>query len=256
MPKILIVDDDPGVRDFLYSALETNSEYQLYLANSGEEALQRLAQTQFDLTLLDLHMTGKLDGMDVFQIIHRECPETAVIIFTAHATLDTALEAMRLSVDNYLRKPISLQELHNAVQQALEKRQQRLRQQSILSHLAQIQSILQPQETVPTHSAAGTARLIRYGNWTMDVNTREICVSNTPLELSPTEFAYLAELLRFAPQVLSAQQLVNAAQAYAVENWQAQEMARYHIYRIRKKLQSFKTTATIETVRGIGYRIK
>lgn len=256
MPKILIVDDDPVVRDFLYSALETNADYQIHLATSGEEALKKFTQTQFDLALLDLQMAGKLNGMDVFEVIHRDYPETAVIIFTAYATLDTALEAMRLSVDNYLRKPISLHELRSAVQQALAKQQQRLRQQHILKHLAQIQAVLQPQETSASNSTADSARILRYANWTMDINAREIRVSGTVLEVSPTEFAYLAELMRTAPQVLSAQQLVNAAQAYAVENWQAQEMARYHIYRIRKKLQQLNTTASIETVRGIGYRLK
>lgn len=256
MPKILLVDDDPGVRDFVQNALEINPEYQVQLAENGEQALYRLSQTPFDLTLLDLQMSGKLNGMDVLQIIHRDYPETAVIIFTAYATLDTALEAMRLSVDNYLRKPVSLHELRSAVQQALEKRQQRLRQQNILNHLAQIQAILPPQETPPPAQATSNARLIRYANWIIDLNTREIRVSGAALELSPTEFAYLAELIRAAPQVLSAQQLVNAAQAYAVENWQAQEMARYHIYRIRKKLQQMNAAAAIETVRGIGYRIK
>lgn len=257
MPEILLVDDDPGVRNFLQSALEANPEYQSQLAENGEQALQRLAQTQFDLILLDLQMTGKLNGMDVFQIIRRDYPETAVIILTAHASLDTALQAMRLSVDDYLRKPISLHELRSAVQHALEKRQQRLREQNILHHLAQIQAILPTQATPPPSTpAANNAQLIRYANWTIDLNAREIRVSNASLDLSPTEYTYLAELIRAAPKVLSAQQLVNAAQTYAVENWQAQEMARYHIYRIRKKLQQINTTAAIETVRGIGYRLK
>lgn len=252
MPKILLVDDDPGVRDFLQNALQTNADDQIYLTESGEQALQKLAQIEFDLVLLDLQMRGKLNGMDVLQIIHRDYPETAVIILTAHATLDTALEAIRLSADNYLRKPTSLHEIRSAIQRALQKRQQRLQHQSILKHLAQIQAVLQPQHT----SSVSHTQQICYANWAIDLTSREIRVSGTPLELSPTEFTYLAALIRAAPQVLSAQELVKTTQTYAVESWQAQEIARYHIYRIRKKLQQIDTTSTIETVRGVGYRLK
>ena len=101
--RILVVDDESSIRLFLEETL-TNDGHQVVSAVSGEEALVLIAEQSFDLALLDLNLTG-IGGMEVLAALRRQSPDTVVIILTAHASLETAVEALRQGAHDYLFKP-------------------------------------------------------------------------------------------------------------------------------------------------------
>jgi len=122
MGRVLVVDDEDGLRAFLAEAL-TTAGHDVTTAASGDEALRRLAGQAFELVITDLRMPGT-DGMAVVRRVRAEQPETEVIVLTAHGTVETAVEAMKLGAFDYLQKPLgSPAELRLVVARALERRQ-------------------------------------------------------------------------------------------------------------------------------------
>ncbi len=104
MARILIADDEPGLREFMIDSLELEG-HDVTAAADGVEALARLEDRAFDLVITDLNMPGA-NGMDVVRTLRAEQPETQVIVLTAHGTVETAVEAMKLGAFDYLQKPI------------------------------------------------------------------------------------------------------------------------------------------------------
>jgi len=115
--RILVVDDEKNIRLMLTQAL-ADEDTQVETAINGEEALDRLKQSVYDLILLDLRLPG-MDGLSVLQEIQRQNPKPPVIVLTAHGTIENAVSAMRAGAANYLQKPFSPRELREAVQAAL-----------------------------------------------------------------------------------------------------------------------------------------
>jgi DNA-binding NtrC family response regulator len=115
--SIYIVDDDPAIRDSLTKALEGSSEVRAF--SSGEDAIKGLATDSPDLMLLDIVLPGK-NGVDVLRDVRNFCPDTIVIMITAHEDLSTAVSAMRLGAYDYIIKPLSLEGIELTVRKALE----------------------------------------------------------------------------------------------------------------------------------------
>jgi two-component system response regulator FlrC len=121
MARILVVDDEDGIRAFLAEALEHDG-HEVTTAASGDEALRLTAASAFHVVLTDLRMPG-VDGMTVVRRLRAEQPDTEVIVLTAHGTVATAVDAMKLGVFDYLQKPVSsLVELRLLVARAVERR--------------------------------------------------------------------------------------------------------------------------------------
>ncbi|MBA3541126.1 MAG: sigma-54-dependent Fis family transcriptional regulator [Deltaproteobacteria bacterium] len=121
MARILVADDEAGLREFLTDALELD-HHTIVAARDGAEAAKHLDERGFDLVLTDLKMP-KLDGMSLLRKVRAEQPEVEVIVMTAHGTVDNAVEAMKLGAFEYLQKPISgPDELRLLVSRALERR--------------------------------------------------------------------------------------------------------------------------------------
>ncbi|MBI2480183.1 MAG: sigma-54-dependent Fis family transcriptional regulator [Planctomycetia bacterium] len=116
--KILVVDDEKNIRLMLSQALASNTTI-IETAINGEEALQKLEQSGYDLLLLDLRMPG-MDGVQVLRQVHAEHPKLPVILLTAHGTVETAVEAMQSGAVNFLQKPFSPREIREAVDKALQ----------------------------------------------------------------------------------------------------------------------------------------
>jgi DNA-binding NtrC family response regulator len=110
---ILLVDDEKNIRLTLSHSLEPLG-LPIKTAVNGEEALQKLQEEEFSLLLLDLKMPG-IDGMDVLHRVRERWPETCVIIITAHGTIDSAVDAMKLGAVDFIQKPFSPQEIRNLV---------------------------------------------------------------------------------------------------------------------------------------------
>ncbi len=122
MARILVVDDEEGLREFVGDALEADGHVTVRAAD-GQAAADRLARESFDLMITDLRMPGPLDGMALLRKVRAEQPETEVVVLTAHGSVETAVEAMRLGAFDYLQKPLSgPAELRLVVTRALERR--------------------------------------------------------------------------------------------------------------------------------------
>ena len=103
--KILIVDDDPEVCELLSMSLSPLG-YEITSANDGFQALERIGAERFNVVILDLTLPGP-DGMEILRHIREQQAETEIIMLTAHASLETAIEALRLGAYDYVTKAFS-----------------------------------------------------------------------------------------------------------------------------------------------------
>jgi DNA-binding response OmpR family regulator len=118
MKKILIVDDDAELRANLSEILK-NKGYETYEAFSGEEAIKKTETKDFDVILLDLMMPG-ISGMDVLMELRKVKPKTKIIMITAFATIDNAVEAIKKGASDYISKPFKVAELDATIRQVIE----------------------------------------------------------------------------------------------------------------------------------------
>ncbi|MBW2276210.1 MAG: sigma-54-dependent Fis family transcriptional regulator, partial [Deltaproteobacteria bacterium] len=122
--RVLVVDDEAGIRSFIGEVLE-GERLEVELAADGAQATELLEAQAFHLMITDLKMP-RMDGMELLRVARRSVPEMEVIVLTAHGTVDSAVEAMKLGAFDYLSKPLSgPDELRLLVQRALERRRLR-----------------------------------------------------------------------------------------------------------------------------------
>jgi DNA-binding NtrC family response regulator len=119
--RILIVDDDETVRWSYLRSLESIS-CNVASARDGEEALQTMEQSPFDVVLLDMRMPGQ-DGLSVLRTIKQKWPESEVVIITGYPTVDSAKEAVRLGAYDYVAKPVGPQDVINVTDGAMTRKQ-------------------------------------------------------------------------------------------------------------------------------------
>jgi len=115
--RILVVDDEEDVLDMCVRMLSLQG-YQVSGAHSGPEAIEQAQKEEFDLLLTDVRMPGP-SGLQTYQAIKQHQPEIIGVVITAYSEVDTAIEALKLGVDDFLLKPFSLDELRTAVSRAL-----------------------------------------------------------------------------------------------------------------------------------------
>ena len=232
--RILIVDDEAMPRTTITRALNLMG-YKADQAAAGPEALSKLAARFYDLMLLDLRMPG-MDGVEVMRQANKLCPDTLVIILTAHATLESAIAAVRLGAVDYLLKPYSLRDTEAAIARALENHQR--------AH------------EVPSGPAE---RFLQCGPVTLDIEKRLAIVSlpegrALEAELTGNEAALLMYLMQSPDTVHSCRDLARAPLGYDVSEREAEDIVRPHISRLRNKVESDPAHPTlVRTIRGRGY---
>ncbi len=268
--NILIVDDEQNIRFFLSRLLQRDG-YSVTEVSSGESALAEINKQEFDLVMLDVMMPG-ISGMEVMTRLHQKWPDTIVILLTAHAALETAVEALRHGAHDYLFKPCEAETLRKSVREGLLKRQQTMQQQFLLknlednlaSSLTQIRaavsgSDIEPVSLKPSEEPKKPEqRFLKQGSLIIDIARHVITVEGHLIELSPIEFDLIYHLASRSPHIVSPQELVSEIQGYESDAWEASEITRAHIYRIRQKIRKIAgdTVDVIQTVRGIGYTIE
>ncbi|MEX2578300.1 MAG: sigma-54 dependent transcriptional regulator [Verrucomicrobiales bacterium] len=114
---VLIVDDEKSIRDSTRFALEAEDHY-AEAVDSGEVALLRLKEDDFDLVILDLRL-GDEDGLEVLEQIHKRSPQMPVVLFTAHASVNTAVKAIQIGAMDYLEKPFTPEQLRGVLARAM-----------------------------------------------------------------------------------------------------------------------------------------
>ncbi|MCH7709329.1 MAG: sigma-54-dependent Fis family transcriptional regulator [Myxococcales bacterium] len=118
--RVLVIDDDPGVRDYM-EALVSRQGYEVFAVADGEQALESLAETRPDLVTLDVVLPG-MDGLATLGQLKKLIPDVPVVMLSGHGQARNIVEAMRLGASDFLRKPFEVEELELAFQKALEKR--------------------------------------------------------------------------------------------------------------------------------------
>jgi DNA-binding NtrC family response regulator len=118
MQRILVIDDEPSIRELLKDFL-TGKGFEVVTASNGESGIHLLKEEKFDLLLLDLMMPG-MNGMDVLRDIASEQIDVPAIMITAYASVSTAVEAMKLGAFDYITKPFVLEDVHLAIKRALD----------------------------------------------------------------------------------------------------------------------------------------
>lgn len=256
--RVLVVDDELHVCSALARSL-TLMGYRADEANSGREALGMLERTSYDVMVLDIRMPG-MDGIEVMRRAHQVRPDLLIIVLTGHATLDSAITAVKIGAVEYLRKPASVHEIAAVTANALQQRAEKLRRQHLLRVMGQALDEMHGIETtVEPSPISSLERFLRVGPITLDREKHEVAVlgddemSGSSAELTATEVALLAHLMQRPGTVLSCRELAQTVLSYDVSEMEAQNIVRPHISRLRKKVDPTPPHRLIRTVIGKGY---
>ncbi len=235
-PQVLIVDDEPSVRQVLRTALEERG-YEVEEAASGEEALSRLAVRRYDLLLLDLRMAG-VSGVEVMQRVRLSRPGLPIIILTGYATLESAIAAIRCGAADYLLKPVSIREIARAVERALQ------------------------QSAAGPMSGGSTPKALAVGPLMLDLQAGRLTITGSEgecraVDLTPGEAAVLACLMRSPGEVVTHSVLAREVWNLSLGPEQPRDVVRVVIHRLRSKIEADpRHPSLIRTVFGRGYRLE
>jgi DNA-binding response OmpR family regulator len=255
--RILVVDDESSVR-FLLSEELTQQGYEVSTAASGEEALAMLEEATFDLMLLDLKMPG-MDGIEVMRVARDLAPRTVVVMLTAYATLDSAVEALRHGGHDYLLKPSSPDEILASVEKGLAKRQQWRRQEDLIRQMGNLARELAEGEVTTTETEAPgdeRTRYLRVGELLLDRATLNAVSAGESVALTPSEYRLLLCLMENAGNTVSFGALAEAVHGVSCEPKTAKKAISTHLWRLRRKLDSMgRGPVQIASTRGEGYAL-
>jgi DNA-binding response OmpR family regulator len=253
-PRILIVDDEPGVRFVLEKTLAAEG-YRLDSAAGGEEAIRKLAGDDYEVLLLDLKMMP-VDGLQVINALRARGSDAAVIILTAHSTIESAVEALRLGAFDYLFKPASPEVIRERVREAIGYSRQVTRRARLLGQMETIrQSLLELEpESGPVGQAIAPDRFLRSGKLTIDKYHRTAMLAGEVIDLTTAEYDLLLVLAEAAPQPLAPRELARRALQYDPQEIEARQTVKYHIHQLRLKLgEDPRNPKYIKTIRYKGY---
>jgi DNA-binding response OmpR family regulator len=253
-----LVDDEANLRQTMARILHQLG-CDVTTAADGVEALQRLEAAPYDLLYLDIRLPG-MDGLQVLRQVHDRYPQVAVVLLTAHASISSAVEAVRLGATDYLIKPITPEALIARtrtilIDQAMQRRRREIQEQ-IDALQAELKTLDQAPAETPALVMPADDRFLKRGALLLDLHTRRATAADRALTLPPTAFDYLVVLTRHAPDVVPYQTLVVEAQGYQTDLRQAQELTKWHIHTLREALERESAgSCHLLTVRGTGYRL-
>jgi two-component system response regulator QseB len=218
MSRILIAEDEPRLASFLEKGLRAQGFATTVVAD-GTAASAIAHDDEFDLLVLDLGLPGK-PGAEVLRDMRLSGQHMPVLILTARDDLDSTVAGLEGGADDYVTKPFRFEEL-------LARIRARLREQP------------ESEQTV-----------LEVGGLTLDMRARRAVVEGKPIELSAREYTMLEVLMRHAGQVLSREQLLSHVWGY--DHDPGSNVVDVYVGYLRKKLGP----DTIETARGMGYRLR
>jgi DNA-binding response OmpR family regulator len=260
-PMILIIDDEPNLRESLALILR-QAGYQVTTAGGATQARQYLQAGPYDLAFLDIKMPG-VDGMTLLQEFRCNFPHMAVLILTAHATLDSAITAVRHGAKDYLQKPIQPADLLTRVAEILSSQEHPRRRKEIaaqvkalMAELSQEGAGLAPPAVEAYTQANDSARYLKRGALTLDLYAHQVRVKERLIPIPAATFDYLATLLRHSPNPVTYNVLVKESQGYDLGQAEARSLVRGRMYELRKALETdLRHPQYIITVRNVGYRL-
>ncbi len=214
--RILIVDDERTTRLSL-SEIFTLRGANTATAADGTRGGGAACSTTISISSCSIIKMPGLSGLQVLEYVQEHSPGTVCVLLTAHATIDSAIHALRRGAFDYILKPAQPKTIIEVVERGLAKRQEFLRRQNLVDLMEQTVEAFKaggPAPAVaplPTPSSTATPQT---GNLTVDLQRREARMNDQELELTPTEFDTLAYLIKNAERVVSCRDLVKAVHGY------------------------------------------
>jgi two-component system response regulator MprA len=219
--RLLVVDDDPDVRDSLGRALRL-SGYSVSTAANGAEALDSVARSPVDLIVLDVLMP-MVDGFDACRRFRDRGDATPILVLTARDAVDDRVTGLEAGADDYLVKPFALREL-----------------------LARVRALLRRSQ--PSREVLGYADLV------VDTAARKVTRGGAVISLTKIEFSLLELLLRNAEHVLSYDMILDRVWGYGEAP--ASNALQVFVAFLRRKLEDGGRQRLVHNVRGVGYVLR
>lgn len=249
--NILVVDDEATIRNFIVRVLEREG-YRVASAADGQAAYEQLQATHFDVLLSDIKM-NYMDGVSLLRMVKRSQPDLAVILFTGHATVQTAVEALRNGAFEYLLKPVKNQHIVETVERALQYQTSEQRRDRLESIASQIIDAFEPGHAQAIAPAKDIAIV---GPLRLELSAFQSYRDDEQLPLTPTEFRLLATLVQQPGRVFDYVTLVEEACGYTCSRSEARQIIGTHVLNLRNKLNiEVDNAGYVASVRGVGYRI-
>ncbi|MFI9604208.1 response regulator transcription factor [Streptomyces sp. NPDC052043] len=228
--RILIVDDEPAVREALQRSLAFEG-YETEVAVDGADALDKAASCQPDLVVLDIQMP-RMDGLTAARRIRGAGDTTPILMLTARDTVGDRVTGLDAGADDYLVKPFELDEL-----------------------FARIRALLR--RSTYAAAVAGAAQedeALTFADLRMDLATREVTRGGRQVELTRTEFTLLEMFMAHPRQVLTREQILKAVWGFDFEP-SSNSLDVYVMY-LRRKTEAGGEPRLVHTVRGVGYVLR
>ncbi|RAP76154.1 response regulator transcription factor [Paenibacillus montanisoli] len=221
MTKLLIVDDDPYIRE-LVSLLLAREGFEIAEAADGREALAMLENTQVQLAIIDVMMPN-MDGWELCREL-RESAELPVLMLTAKGETSQKLKGFELGADDYLVKPFEPLEL-----------------------VARVKALLKRYKIA-------TSKTVTAGGVTLNRSTFAVTMGDEAMTLPLKEFELLFKLASYPGKTFSREQLIEQLWGYDYEG--DERTVDVHIKRLREKFPEELSRFRIQTIRGLGYRLE
>lgn len=237
--NIVVVDDEAVARQSLTDILRLEG-YNVTALPNGQAAVEHIRTHPVDLMIVDLRMPG-MSGLEAVQVVNQVSPETEVILLTAYGSTDTAIQALRLRIHDYLLKPAAPTQILQSVKKGLARRSTKLRVKS--------------SGTMDVTDADDLMQEFMLKDGTVvDLSRRQIQYKNKTEHLTPAEGRLLNILMKNEGKVFSHRELVLLVQGYDTSQREAPEILRPLVSRLRQKLEKFPSLAErVSSVRGTGY---
>jgi two-component system response regulator MprA len=225
--RVLVVDDDPAVRDSLARTLRFEG-HEVETAADGRAALSVVSVREPDAVILDVSMPV-MDGLQTCQQLRAEGMLVPVLMLTARDSVGDRVAGLDAGADDYLVKPFALQEL-----------------------LARLRALAR-RSMISAPAPAGTDEL-RFSDVRMDVRTREVWRGERPLRLTRTEFGILEAFLRHPRQVLTRANLFE--QVWGYDFGETSNSIHVYLGYLRRKLEAEGESRLLHTVRAVGFVLR
>jgi DNA-binding response OmpR family regulator len=220
--KVLVVEDEKKIASFVRKGLEAQG-FVVDVSHHGDEGYTLATTRPYDALVLDIMLPGR-DGLSILRNLRERKMGVPVILLTARSELNERLEGLNLGADDYLTKPFYIDEL-----------------------IARLQAVVR--------RAAGTPQsLLAIEDLTVNLLTREVKRGDRKIELTPREFALLEQLLRSPGRVFTRPQICEQVWNYDFDP--GTNLVDVYVQRLRKKIDGEAPVKLIETIRGVGYRLK
>jgi len=229
--RILVVDDEPAVREALRAGLEFEG-YEVTVAADGLGALEAIAKQIPDAIVLDV-MMPRMDGLTVLRRLRSFDAALPVLLLTARDTVGDRVTGLDVGADDYLTKPFDLDELYARLRALL-------RRGALLTEAAS--------------PAEQDADVLQYSDLKMDVLTREVSRGERAIELTRTEFNLLEMFLRHPRQVLARDQLLSSI--WGFDFGPTSNSLDVYVMYLRRKTEAAGESRLLHTVRGVGYVLR